>query len=316
MILILVFMLLLAGEKVNAQPTQTNSRAEEKETNSQPSVTPLDNAPARVNNAANTASPSQSQERDTKDDPFKAEQLRQGRIIVWATVCIAFFGGLSFVAALIYAIVSIKQWKSIDKQATHAGEQVGKMQAQLGAMKEQERIMGESLVQSKIAIATMQFQADIAELASDSSRESAILAQRAYVSITQGSVQALANGDVIFSLRIENTGNTFARQVKILSSVDVVKEPPTIDPTLPDLPDWANVGLIGPRSFITKFATTRQTLLTEELELVQRRERKLCCWGVIEYLDMFGKSRTTKFCFQDSPFVGQFGPYGDDNDAT
>ena len=53
-------------------------------------------SPAQINNPANAASSSQNQERDAKDERFKAEQLRQNRIIAKATVYIAFFGGPEF----------------------------------------------------------------------------------------------------------------------------------------------------------------------------------------------------------------------------
>lgn len=195
MTLILVFMLLVTGEKVNAQPTQTNRRAEEKQTNSQPPVTPLDNRQAQIDNSANTASPSQNQERDAQAESFKAEQLRQNRIIAKATVYIAIFGGLSFLAALIYAIVSIRQWKAIDKQANHAGDQLietrnllaqnewafratqrhanatraqmqkqsAAMQGQLDAMKEQGGLMRESFAQNERAVKAAEDHARIAE---------------------------------------------------------------------------------------------------------------------------------------------------------
>ncbi|MDX6528124.1 MAG: hypothetical protein QOH41_414 [Blastocatellia bacterium] len=225
-----------------------------------------------------------------------------------------------FVAVLIQATIYWKQLREmrstlavLTRQASAQEKQTGTMQEELDAIKGQEAVMRDQLVVMK---AQGEAQFDIAEISTKAAKESAIYAQRAYVSITSGSVQVAPNGDVLFSLRIENTGNTFARQVKILSIVDVVRKPPTIDQTLPDLPNWATMGLIGPRSFITKLATTRQALTREESELVERRERKLCCWGVIEYVDMFGERRTTKFCFQDSPLGGQFGPYGDDNDAT
>jgi hypothetical protein len=144
-----VGLIILSGpQKPDAQPTQANRRTEVKQPNSQPSVTPLNNSATEINNPANTASPSQYQNGNPKDDPFKVEQLRQNRIIVRATVWIAIFSGLSFLAVAAYAITAYKQWKAIEKQANHASEQVEAMAGQQEVMREQVQVMRDTLTQN------------------------------------------------------------------------------------------------------------------------------------------------------------------------
>src|SRR5262245_40598428 len=94
--------LLSSPQESKTQQTQANSRAKQQQANSKFSITSLNKPSTQIDDPANAASGSQNQERNAKDEAFKAEQLRQNRIIVWATVFIAIFGGLSFVAALIY----------------------------------------------------------------------------------------------------------------------------------------------------------------------------------------------------------------------
>jgi len=49
------------------------------------------------------------------------------------------------IAVLIYTVFAGLQWWAIRKQGVYASDQVGKMQGQLDAIKEQARIMSESL---------------------------------------------------------------------------------------------------------------------------------------------------------------------------
>jgi hypothetical protein len=232
------------------------------------------------------------------------------------------------VVIVVQAIIYRKQWGAMDRNLELTGDVIDKMQGQLDATKEavemakgqlvamqhQEQAQFSQLEESRKLVAQNERAVKAAEDSLKTANQNMIFAQRAYITISHGSVQATGN-EVLFSLRLENSGSTPASRVRILAVLDVVRAPPRIDPTLPDLPNWATVGLIGPKAFITKLVTTKQSLLTEELELVQRRERRLCCWGVIEYFDIFGELRRTKFCFQDSPFIGSFGPYGDGNEA-
>ena len=121
----------------NAQPTKSKSQAKEQQANSQSTATPPNEGRSEVNNPANATSSSHSQKSNPENDPFQAEQLRQSGIITTATVWIAIFGGLSFIAVAVYAIFSFKQFRAIDRQATRAGEQVDKMQGQLDVMNRQ-----------------------------------------------------------------------------------------------------------------------------------------------------------------------------------
>lgn len=146
-----------------AQPSQPNRQASKYQANDQSANAPGQQSSGQVDVETETARQREQQERDTKEAAFKAEQLRQNRIIVWATVAIAVFGLLSFVAAGIYAFVSSRQLRAIKEQAQHAGaqveiltaqaetlrEQANAMSGQLDAMREQANIMRESLAQNQ-----------------------------------------------------------------------------------------------------------------------------------------------------------------------
>jgi hypothetical protein len=288
MILILLFMLLLAGEKVNAQPTQTNRRAEEKQTNSQPSVTPLDNSQAQIDNPANAASPSQNQERDTKDDPFKVEQLRQNRIIAKATVYIAVFGGLSFLAALIYAIVSIKQWKAIDKQATHAGEQVGKMD--------------ESLTETRKLVIQN-------ERAVKAAEDGVEIGQRAYVLIPSAKPEFNSDRHIMVEFEIKNYGNTPANYVQVSYRLEVLEsDPESLNETIID---WESPrsSIIAPHSPHPVPYRIQLNISPEQRRAYNVKEFRLYFWGIIRYRDIFGKVHHTRF--RRVHFPGQGAQFGD-----
>ena len=195
MVLIFLLAFLLTGENVNAKPTQTAGHGEQQQTASQSPTLLPHNPHTEIDNPANAASSGESKERDAKDEAFKAEQFRQNRIIARATVFIAIFGGLSFGAALVYALVSVKQWKAINKQATHAGEQVGKMQGQLDAMKDQERAMRDALTEN---------------------RKIFYLGQRAYLAITGFQFGRLdVDEEPVIQFGITNAGRTPAWAVRI-----------------------------------------------------------------------------------------------------
>jgi hypothetical protein len=295
MTLILLFMLLLAGENVNAHSTQANRRAKEKQTNSQPSATPLDDRQTKIDNAANTASPSQNQERDTKDDPFKAEQLRQNRIIVKSTVWIAIFGGLSFVAALIYAIVSIKQWKAIDKQATYTGEQVGKMD--------------ESLTETRTLVAQN-------ERAVKAAEDGVEIGQRAYVLISSAKPEFNSDRHIMVEFEIKNYGNTPANYVRVSFRLEVLEsEPENLNETIID---WESPrsSIIAPHSPHPVPYRIQLNISPEQRHAYNVKELRLYFWGIIRYRDIFGKVHHTRFRRVHLPGQGaQFGDCKGGNEA-
>jgi len=302
MALILLFMLLLAGEKVNAQPTQADRHAEKKQNSSHPSATPLDNRQTAIDNSANAASSSSNQESDAKDDPFKAEQLRQNKIIAKATVYIAIFGGLSFIAALIYAIVSIKAWKAIDKQATHAGEQVGKMQGQLVAIEKQAGIMADSLTETRKLVSQN-------ERAVKAAEDNVAIGQRAYVLLSSAKPEYVSDNYIMVEVEITNFGNTPANYVQVNYRLDLLESEP-------DGLDENSVDWNGPRSSIIAPHASHTVPLRiplkvspEQCQSFNLKKLRLYFWGIIRYRDIFGETHHTRFRLVHFP--GQGPKFGD-----
>jgi len=317
MTLILVFMLLLAGEKVNAQPTQTNGRAEEKQTNSQPSTTPLDNRQTNIDNAANAASPSQNQERDAKDDPFKAEQLRQNRIIAKATIYIAIFGGLSFIAALIYAIVSIKQWKAIDKQATHAGEQLTEtrnllIQDEL-TFRENQRQANATRNMMQGQLDAMKEQAEIMRKQAKSMDQSVVFGLRAYLGIHSVGINLETKR---FYLQVENIGKVPASDIKVSVEIEVIiargcitKEykpsrwsgPNAVNIlTVPLEYDYGKTKLF-PGNLKIKIVESLSEWFTDgEISWVRQGDARMIIRGNISFEDGFNKDKNSPFALRYS----------------
>lgn len=161
--LLLVILITLFGQQGNSQPSANNRQPGKQQANSQPSPAPPDEGKAQVHDEAEAQSRAERKERDAKEDAFKAEQLRQNRVIVQANVWLAIFGGLSFFTACIFAIISYRQWRVIQKQTTHAGEQVEKMERQLDAMKEQGRLMSESIAQNERSVIAAEKSVKLAE---------------------------------------------------------------------------------------------------------------------------------------------------------
>jgi hypothetical protein len=310
MVVILLFMLLLTGEKVNAQPTQTAGRGEQQQTASQSPSPTVNNPHPQIDNPANAASSGENKERDAKDNAFKAEQLRQSRVIVRATVWIAVFSGLSFGAVLVYAIVSLLQWREIKKQAGHAGEQVGAMQGQLDAIEKQAGIMDQSLVETRNIVSQNERAVEAAEKSVKAVQDSTLYAQRAYISVTPE-----PSDQYHFQLRIENSGNTPASDVEIFANSNVFSEEEAV--AFDEQGDCTSLGVIGPRCFYTKVLGIGRTIYSGEVEVWRKERRNLYCWGRVKYRDTFGNAdRNTWFCFYKVIGSEQTLPYSVGNNAT
>lgn len=181
MLKLFIFFLLLPNG--NAQPAQAERKAEHQQAASQSSAASPNKSDAQVNHAANSASSSQSPQRDPEDDRFKTEQLRQSGVVTTATVWIAVFSGLSFVAVAVYAGFSYKQWKAIGSQAQQAEAQVRKMQGQLRMMKKQFDIARKSYLQTVKIIKQDRLALNEAKEQTRIMREAHIVNTRSYMDV-------------------------------------------------------------------------------------------------------------------------------------
>ena len=129
------------SQDVAAQPRNRNREQQAQQSQASPSPTPVDNRQTEIDNTAKAERERYENERDAKEDTFKAEQLRQNRIIVNATIFMAVFAGINLLVAIVYAFFAWRTLKAVDKQATHASQQVGKMGEQLEEMRLQRTTM-------------------------------------------------------------------------------------------------------------------------------------------------------------------------------
>lgn len=322
----------LAAQERKSQPNRTNAEKQQQNANAQPVTTPVNNPSPQINDEAEAGRERYQKERDAKEDAFKTEQSRQNRIVVRATVWIAIATALNVVVALVYAVVALLQLAEIKKQAAHAGEQVGAMQdnlaetrkitshnektveamqGQLDAMKEQAQIMGESLIQTKRAIAASDAQVHIAALAVETAEKSAIYAQRAYLSVAKGEIRGSG-----FLLRIENSGNSPANDVQMKAVAEMRSGAlPVPDPGSTG-GSYSYLGLIAPGGY-------SEPKVTSDIELSGAKQDELVqsglewwCAGVITYKDVFGNTRRTKFCFSRHWLSDSLQPWVQGNEAN
>lgn len=123
-------------------------------------------------------------------------------------------------------------------------------------------------------------------------RESMVYAQRAYVSVTDVSLEGFPGGGV-FHLKIENSGNTPAYDAEIFITGEMRDSRPTPETA----PQWERfaLGLIGPRNPVVK--TWPVTSSREQAQLGSHFNPRLYCWGFIRY-KTFGKTPRLNFCVQ------------------
>jgi cbb3-type cytochrome oxidase subunit 3 len=108
---LIVVIIIFVGQLVYAQPRKNPRDNSAQNTNANVSPIPFNNSVTQKENETNTENSTYQKERDTKDEAFRAKQAEQNQTIVDATVWIAVFAGLSFFAALAFAIISILQWR-------------------------------------------------------------------------------------------------------------------------------------------------------------------------------------------------------------
>jgi hypothetical protein len=111
LILVVIFGIPLAYAKPSAN-AHSKSAA-----NSNPNLAPVaaDNTETQKSDESNTEHGPQDKERDAKENAFRIQQSQQNNSIVDATIVIAVFSGLGVFVTLGYAIVSFKQWRSMQK---------------------------------------------------------------------------------------------------------------------------------------------------------------------------------------------------------
>jgi hypothetical protein len=265
------------------------------------------------------------------DDAFDQQpQDHESHAGLWVIIGVGLIG-LALIAILGFWFVTeqkirfVTEFSLTTMLATLVAVQAYIYRRQWAVMERQGNAMQDTLVETRKLIAVGEQQADTSKAAVLMAERSAIAAEenlksakdafyaseRAYVTIPEAASQT-TGAEVVILLTVENIGKTPAYRVRISASMNVVAEPPIIDDSSPT---WENIGLIGQGSYVKKRFATKQGPLEKGLEQVQRNERKLCCWGLLEYFDISNECRRTKFCFQLNPFLASSAPYGDQNEA-
>jgi|GEM_PF-4614752 len=283
-----------------------------------PSPSPLDDL--------GTAQARAAKEQQAKEEAFRNEQLHQNGVIEQSTVFIAVFSGLSFLAVVAYAYTAFKQWKAIEKQAEHASAAVDKMQEQLEGIREQARIMNDSLAetrnivtQNERAVAASERQASstydsvkAAERNADIALETFYIGESAYFGITGMKIDNVQRGQtprVIVSFI--NGGRTPAWHFVAEVGLTVGQEPrddSTWQFTYP--PHISN-------SFFA--AGTEKQLTFNHIDLVLSQEQlnaifkdhtlRLFVFGSVRYIDVKRKRGDFTFCTVLDPPTGNLYDY-------
>jgi len=159
--------------------------------------------------------------------------------------------------AIIYqAVVYRRQWNVMQQALKQTEQVIDKMQGQLKEIQKQSGILDKTLAETaKIA--------EHSERGIEVARESTEYAQRAYVSITQKGWTGTG-----FSVAIENSGNTPAREVMVAWFIDAGESPPPGFSKLgdPAYPKTFELGLLAPRSPEGVFIPCNRSLTAKEEE--------------------------------------------------
>jgi hypothetical protein len=140
-IILALLFLVCCGPEVHTQRRTANRKAQREQAQPQPSPTVTQPSENEIDKAAKAERERYEEDRDAKEDAFREDQARQNRIITAATVGMGVIAALNFIVAIIYALFAYRTLKAVDKQATHANEQVGKMGDQLEEMRLQRTTM-------------------------------------------------------------------------------------------------------------------------------------------------------------------------------
>lgn len=200
----------------------------------------------------------------------------------------------TLVVVFYQAIVYRRQWNAMLAAMKQTDRVIDKMQAQVNEIQKQSGILDKTLAET----AKM---AEHSERGIEVARENTEYAQRAYVTVTQKAFTGTG-----FSVAIENSGNTPAREVMVSWLIDAGTAPPKalkLGETGGKLPTTIFLGLLAPRSPEAVFIPCNRSLTAEEEQDYGEWPDILHWWvtGSIYYRDIFQESpvdyRLTEFCF-------------------
>lgn len=157
-------------------------------------------------------------------------------------------------------------------------------------------------------VTATQRQVELVERSAKDSERSAIYAQRGYIIARIKSVHPVDKrlDRFYFRLRIENSGNTPANEVRVSYACGLRDKPPCemVEGQLVcdigfDL--YKRLGVVAPNDS-DPFIDTPQIPCEsiEQFKLFESEKVKFYCWGTIYYEDIFNEPRHSDFCFYQS----------------
>jgi len=225
-------------------------------------ASPLNSPNVQAKDTGSQTGSSQTKEADSQTEIAKAAQVTNNRITN-ATVVIAVFGVLSFVATCFYIIAAFLQWSSIKKQAKKAEEQVTEMQ-----------------------------------IAARLTRKSMRYSQSAYVTVKDVTVLFENGKPLQFIIRFTNTGTTPAYNMRVYAHVTNEDKPFTFTHEQAKDLKGAEVSqsILGANG-----ARSHTKLISQPLTLGMvnwaRQKQPYHIWGITTYTDVFRRKRWTTFCY-------------------
>jgi len=247
---------------------------------------------------------------------------------------------LIFMAIVFQAFIYSKQWDTMESGLDRTDKMIDKMQLQLEAINNQEahlltqaeaatkaaemamgqlvamqsseRAQHDAVGETRKLVAQNERAVEAAERNVETVEKTAVYANRAYMAATIERVQERQ-----FHLRIANSGNTPANNVRVAYAYELLDKAP-IEKTAEGqilysggYEHFKALGLIAPKS-ASVFETPRGAdlgLATPDHLGWKAGKFKVYVWGTILYEDMFNQSRVTWFCFTSSYLEPNGYPY-------
>src|SRR5207249_1601891 len=147
--------------------------------------------------------------------------------------------------------------------------------------------------------------AKAAEAAVEVARANAHLDQRAWVAPVEIIGTPTENEAFVITVKIKNTGKTFAKNLRAIKVVEEVKkgeEPHFVEDTMDtkDLPgeEIPSITLLAPnQDYLGKLALKHDMIITKAyLEQLKSGDILAFSHGIIRYDDIFGQSHWTTYC--------------------
>src|SRR6266545_996700 len=248
---------------------------------------------------------------------------------------------LIFMAIVFQAFIYSKQWKTMESGLERTDRMIDKMQLQLEAIDKQEahlltqakaattaaematgqlvamqsseHAQHDSVEETRKLVAQNERAVEADEANVETVEKTAIYANRAYMAATVDKVEERFQ----FHLRIDNSGNTPANNVRVAYACELLDKAPVEKTEAGQVvydggyKHFKALGLVAPKSnrvFVTPKGVELGLATPEHLGWKAGKFR-FYVWGTIIYEDMFKQNRVKWFCFKSSYLEANGYPY-------